>query len=60
LSARETEVLPLPPSLGHAAWMSHLIAPRGIPLVLVLDLARLDESHTLGCPWESHSVEPET
>jgi len=60
LSARETEVLPLPPSLGHAAWMSHLIAPRGIPLVLVLDLARLDESHTVGCPWESHSVEPET
>jgi hypothetical protein len=60
LSARETEVLPLPPLVGRCAWMSHLIAPRGVPLVFVLDLARLDESHTVGCPWEVHSVEPES
>jgi hypothetical protein len=60
LSARETEVLPLPPVLGRSAWMSHLIAPRGVPLVFVLDLARLDEPHTVDCPWEAHTVEPET
>ena len=60
LSARAAEVLALPPLVGRVAWMSHLIAPRGVPLVFVLDLARLDESHTVGCPWEAHTVEPET
>jgi len=60
LRARAAEVLALPPLVGRVAWMSHLIAPRGVPLVFVLDLARLDESHTVGCPWEAHTVEPET
>ena len=60
LSVREADVLALPPLVGRVAWMSHLIAPRGVPLVFVLDLARLDESHTVGCPWEAHTVEPET
>ena len=60
LSAREADVLPLPPLLGRSAWMSHLIAPRGVPLVFVLDLARLDEPHTVDCPWEAHTLEPET
>jgi hypothetical protein len=60
LSAREAEVLPLPPLVGRCAWMSHLIAPRGVPLMFVLDLERLDQSHTVGCPWEAHTVEPET
>ena len=60
LSARETEVLPLPPLLGRSAWMSHLIAPRGVPLLFVLDLARLEEAHTVDCPWQAHTVEPET
>src|SRR5688572_19339825 len=60
LSVRSSEVLPLPDLIGRPAWLSHLIARRGVPLVFVLDLERLDASRAAGCPWEAHAVGPET
>lgn len=59
LSARASEVLPLPDVVGRPAWLSHVIAPRGVPSVFVLDLARLDASRSAGCPWAAHAVHPE-
>jgi len=56
----EKEVLPLPDVVAQPAWLSHLIAPQGVPLVFVLDLARLGEFGTAGCPFAAHAVEPET
>lgn len=59
LSARSGEVLPLPDVVARRAWLSHVIAPRGVPSVFVLDLARLDDSRSAGCPWVAHAVHPE-
>jgi len=59
LSARAGEVLPLPDVVSRPAWLSHVIAPRGVPSLFVLDLARLDESRSAGCPWVAHAVHPE-
>ncbi len=59
LSARTSEVLPLPDVVGRPAWLSHVIAPRGVPSVFVLDLARLDASRSAGCPWAAHAVSSE-
>jgi hypothetical protein len=60
MTVREKEVLPLPTVVARPAWLSHLIAPQGVPLVFVLDLARIAESGTTGCPLAADSVEPET
>jgi hypothetical protein len=59
MSVRASDVLPLPDVVRRPAWLSHLLAPRGIPSVFVLDLARLDESSTAGCPWHAATVHPE-
>jgi len=59
LTVRSSEVLPLPALVGRPARLSHVIAPRGVPLMFVLDLSRLDESPTAGSPWQARSVQPE-
>jgi len=59
LTARASEVLPLPDVVSRPAWLSHVIAPRGLPSVFVLDLARLAASRSAGCPWAAHAVHPE-
>jgi hypothetical protein len=60
LKVRASDVLPLPDVVGGPAWLSHVIAPRGVPSLFVLDLARLDASRSAGCPWDAHAVHPET
>ena len=60
VTVRAQEVLPLPDVVARSAWLSHLIAPQGVPLVFVLDLARLAESGSTGCPFAADSVDPET
>jgi len=49
LTLAASAVLAVPAVLGGAAGLSHLLAPQGVPLMFVLDLARLDE--TAHCPW---------
>jgi hypothetical protein len=46
LTLEASAVLPLPPLLQGSSGMSHLLAPRGVPLMFVLDLARLDRAGT--------------
>lgn len=53
-------VLPLPAVLRRSSGLSHLIAPRGVPLMFVLDLARLDATKTLRGPWEARAAVTET
>lgn len=59
VTVREKEVLPLPDVVARPAWLSHLIAPKGVPLVFVLDLARLADSRAGACPFDARAVEPE-
>ncbi len=42
LTLGASAVLPLPDVVGRRAGLSHLLAPRGVPLMFVLDLARLE------------------
>jgi hypothetical protein len=60
LTVAVNAVLPLPDVVGRAAGLSHLLAPRGVPLVFVLDLARLDATRPERCPWRTQSVATET
>lgn len=46
LTLEASAVLPLPRVLRQSSGMSHLLAPRGVPLMFVLDLARLDGAQT--------------
>jgi hypothetical protein len=46
LTLEASAVLPLPPVLEQSSGMSHLLAPRGVPLMFVLDLARLARAKT--------------
>jgi len=46
LTLEASAVLPLPRLLRQSSGMSHLLAPRGVPLMFVLDLARLESAKT--------------
>ena len=58
LTLAASAVLAVPAVLGGAAGLSHLLAPQGVPLMFVLDLACLDE--TARCPWPTRAVATET
>jgi hypothetical protein len=60
LTLAANAVLPLPAVVGQRAGLSHLIAPRGVPLMFVLDLTRLDDAETGACPWQAGAVATET
>jgi hypothetical protein len=60
LTLGASDVLPLPPVLRQSSGLSHLIAPRGVPLMFVLDLARLDTAKTLRGSWETGAAATET
>jgi hypothetical protein len=58
LTLAASAVLAVPAVLGGASGLSHLLAPQGVPLMFVLDLARLDE--TAHCPWPTRVDATET
>ena len=60
LTLEASAVLPLPPVLRQSSGLSHLLAPRGVPLMFVLDLARLDATKTLRGPSEARAAATET
>jgi hypothetical protein len=60
LTLEPSAVLPLPAVLRQSSGLSHLIAPRGVPLMFVLDLARLERAKTLRGPAEARAAATET
>jgi len=58
LTLAASAVLAVPAVLGEASGLSHLLAPQGVPLMFVIDLARLDE--TAHCPWPTRTLAMET
>lgn len=58
LTLAASAVLAVPTLLGGPSGLSHLLAPQGVPLMFVLDLARIDE--TAHCPWPTRAVATET
>ncbi|HYQ42605.1 MAG TPA: hypothetical protein VER11_11580 [Polyangiaceae bacterium] len=58
LTLAANAVLAVPAVLGEPSGLSHLLAPQGVPLMFVLDLARLDE--TAHCPWPPRALATET
>jgi len=58
LTLAASSVLAIPGLLGEPSGLSHLLAPQGVPLMFVLDLARLDE--TTHCPWPTRALATET
>lgn len=58
LTLAASAVLAVPAVLGNPSGLSHLLAPQGVPLMFVLDLARLDE--TADCPWPTRALATET
>jgi hypothetical protein len=60
LTLEASAVLPLPEIVRSPSGLSHVLAPRGVPLVFVLDLARLDEAGTAGGASEARAAETET
>ena len=59
LKVPPSAVLPLPDVVAAPTRLSHVIAPRGVPLMFVLDLARLEDSRAGASP-EMRAVETET
>jgi hypothetical protein len=60
LTLEASAVLPLPAILRQSSGLSHLIAPRGVPLMFVLDLARLEAARTLRGSSEPAAAATET
>jgi hypothetical protein len=60
LTLEASAVLPLPAILQQSSGLSHLIAPRGVPLMFVLDLARLETAKSLRGSSEPAAAATET